>query len=173
MNEPRDLPVHSAREELLVGFSDGEGECRPAAGNDGGLVLVEELAQPFSPSPAAGVEVDRQPEALLGRAGDEGREPLAGADVHCGSGGHGASGEVQAQEKCVTPPAEHVRGLTAEEFRAAVLDVLEDVQLEAELARESTLGDFSLLVDYRAKWKRDAINAVAARIRNRFESGAS
>jgi hypothetical protein len=157
-------PVHAAREEPLVALGDCQREGCPSARHEGTLLVVEELYQPLVPLSPKPVEVHREPEALLGGAGDQGGEHLAGLNVEGGCG-HEASVLGERLSQSGTTPAPHGTGLTLDDVLACGTGVLDDISLEADLAREQTLGDFAALIDYRAKWKRDAVNAFSARLR--------
>ena len=156
-------PLHAAGEETLVALGHSQREGCPSARHEGTFLVVEKLDQPvvsLSPKP---VEIHREPEALLGGAGDQRGEHLASLNVE-GGWGHEASVHEERLPQSGTTPARHGTGLTLDDVLACGTAVLDDITLEAELAREQTLGDFAAMIDYKAKWKRDAVNAFAARL---------
>jgi hypothetical protein len=161
--EMENSPLEARREEAFMALRDGVSEAAPSAGDDSGLGMVPDLDDVLMRLTPRPVEIEREPEPLVLGTSQEGAELFAGADVERGRD-HRASGGEQARSECATDAARDGRAITLVVLQRCGMDALGDVTLEAELAREMTLGDLTFLVDLRAKWKRDAILGLSRRL---------
>lgn len=158
--QPLSLQPH--REEPLVGLGDGITKADAAARYDRALAVGEQLNNPLRALTPHPVEVHREPEGLLFGPGDESREEFTSANVDDGRGGHGASDDEQPQPQCRTLIPLRAPGLTMTDVRRCASRAYDDIGLEAQISREEIEpSELTVAIDFRAKWKRDAVQLLS------------